>query len=394
MKVLFFLDKFPSFSETFIRDQIIHLKKRSVEVLIWADYFIKKEEESLLGMDKYDLLNFTCFYSQVRPKTHFKLLFSIVSIYIKSFFTKEIKIYSFLLMQIFLFKKGAVYNFYLANYILKNSIDVIHVHFGTTALKSIFFKKIKPLCKLIVTFHGYDLRLGISKENDYSELFQYANAIIAISEYNKNELLKLGVDEEKLFLLSNGVDVSFFKKKTRHINKKIQFLSVARLVKEKALDIAIKSVSELVSSEDIELEYTIIGEGNQRVYLQALINELQMDKVITLVGAKNSFQVKKSLEKADALLLSSIAEALPTILLEAQAFEVPVLATNVGAVKGIVRGGFVVEPDTESFKKGLRSFVANKLHWEKIGKDGREFILQEHNIKDKIIELVNLYHLC
>jgi glycosyltransferase involved in cell wall biosynthesis len=237
--------------------------------------------------------------------------------------------------------------------------------------------------------------LGLEKGGSiYEGLFNYSNAVISISEFNYQNLLKFGAPKEKIISIKNGINVDFYNRdEPIVINNKIRILSVARLVEEKALDIAIKAIGELLKRKPLlNFEYIIIGEGEKRKELQDLIVKLDLAVRITLVGSKTSREVRDMMHQSDLFLLSSKSESLPTVLLEAQASGLVVLATDVGDVNRIVKGGLVVSPqDPIIFRDGLLKLIEDKNKWLNFSCKGKDYVAKNHNIVIQTEKLISYY---
>lgn len=397
MNVLFWVDKFPTYSETFIRDQIVALINIGNDVYIYSENGINfLEIESLKGFETYNLKNKIINDSSLINKSKRKRGYLAFKILIHSIFTKKFNYYLKTLNKSkYGYQSKSLKLFFLVHFLLKNKIEIIHAHFGTNGLTASKFKEIGLPLKLFTTFHGYDIRLGQTQnKNFYSELFKHANGIISISNYNRINLMAFGVKKKQLIDLSNGVDVNYFKKENKSISStNIKILTVARLVDDKALDIALKSLALIINNNpNLNFNYLIIGDGILFEELKSLAIQLNIDKHVTFYGKGNSSEVKVAMVTSDLFLLSSKNEALPTVLLEAQSCELPVLATNVGSVKDIVKAGLVVAPNNiESFSKGLQKMIDNRSNWSKMGKDGRDYVVKNHDIFKKTKELLELY---
>ena len=97
---------------------------------------------------------------------------------------------------------------------------------------------------------------------------------------------------------------------------------------------------------------------------------------------------------SDFLLLTSVNEALPTVILEAQALKLPVIATNVGSVSNLVidnHTGFLVEPNVDSIYEGLVKLIENKEKWEDYGINGHRIVEENYDEEKEIIKLIDLY---
>ena len=143
------------------------------------------------------------------------------------------------------------------------------------------------------------------------------------------------------------------------IDQVYKFVTVSRLSVEKGIERLIQAVGLL----SLPFKYYIIGEGPKRKELQKLINELQLQEKVFLVGEKaDPFT---GMEDADLFLLGSYYDGFPNVLLEAGAHGLPVIAFNApGGIAEIIieeANGLLVEDNdiiafASAIKKGL---VAN-----------------------------------
>ena len=86
MVVLFYIDSFPSFSETFIRDQIIKLIDKGVDVRIFANVFRGNQNKALKGFSLYKLIEKTTFWKKLIFANKTARLLNIVLILVRAFF--------------------------------------------------------------------------------------------------------------------------------------------------------------------------------------------------------------------------------------------------------------------------------------------------------------------
>jgi colanic acid/amylovoran biosynthesis glycosyltransferase len=398
MKVLFWISKFPAFSETFIRDQIVSLLDQGVDVTIYTkNGKINIEElEALSGFEAYQLLDRVVDVDLYFETNRFKRLLKLFHIFFSVLFSKNFKYYK---ESLSIKKFGSLARslrlFFRVHFFLRNNINVVHAHYGPNGNSAVVLKEIGLPINLFTTFHGYDIRLGLTNGGHiYKPLFEHADGILAISKYNFRKLLDFGASKTKLIFLPNGINISLFKQESSNLHKGVlKILTVARLVEEKSLDVAIKALYEVLRSHpDLVFEYTIVGEGEKRLELQNLITSLGLIKDVKLVGAQSSLVVRDLMSQSDLFLLSSQAEALPTVLLEAQASEMILLATDVGSVRDIVVGGLVVaSKDVHAFKNGLLELLDKRDYWAVLAKKGSDFVGESHNIKEQTKKLISYY---
>lgn len=396
MKVLIWLNQFPTFSETFIRDQIINLKKESIEVVTFSNYKNDNELSALDNYSEYNLLNDRYCLEDIVPKNKFKRFYLGLKILRDKLFTKYFWV---LLKTLNGFKFGTdafkLILFYTANFIIDNEITTIHAHFGPNGSKASFIKQIGLPVKLFTTFHGYDIRLGDKDRGRiYKSLFKCADGVFSISPYNKEKLIDFGMPVSKIIDLPNGIDTTFFNRnKLVSLEGPIKLISVARLAEEKGILIFLKALKAYATEVNTtEIMYSVIGEGPLRIAIEQYIVEQNMQKYVILLGKKSTHDVKAHFIESDVYVLPSLAEALPTVLLEAQSCSMPILATNVGSVADMTTDSVIVEPNNiEALKNGLKQLVNNRSSWNEIGQKHRKNIVENYNIKHITAKLIHEY---
>ena len=285
--------------------------------------------------------------------------------------------------------------------ILESKITAIHAHFGDIANEFIFIKKLVPGIKFFVTFHGYDIRAALSK-NDffYKNLFTLADGVISICDYNSNRLREIGCPKEKIFRVNNGVNLNFFAKKEVagffDLKDEIIILTVARLEPEKNLIFAICLIDKLARNfSHKKIKYLIVGDGSLRSELEAKVDELNLQGTVFLLGAKSKMEVRGLLEKADIFLLTSTQEASPIVILEAMAAKVAVAASSVGGIPEMIKDGetgiLLNLSEVEfSFQKLYLLMIDQKLRF-KIVEKAYQYVSEQHNMDFIINKLIKIY---
>ena len=182
----------------------------------------------------------------------------------------------------------------------------------------------------------------------------------------------LGIPVDRFSIIHNGLDFSGMalnankeavleKLKSKGIQKDSLIIGgVFRLVQEKRPKLWVDSVAEVIRVND-NSHAIIVGNGGMFEQISSYIDELGLTDRIHLVGQTRD--VKSWLEKMDLFLLTSIVEGLPNVLIEAQAFGVPVITTDAGGAKDtIIEGltGFVVESNPESLSGRIIQCINDK----------------------------------
>jgi len=149
--------------------------------------------------------------------------------------------------------------------------------------------------------------------------------------------------------------------------------TVGALAPHKAQHVFLKAARKLWERAP-EVRYIIAGEGELEGELKSLARRLDLEGIVTFAGFRDD--IPAVFAAMDVFVLSSVAEALCTSVLDAMAAGVPVVATAVGGVPEIVeRGasGLLVPPsDPEALAEAIREVLGNRSLMERLAAGGRE----------------------
>lgn len=404
MNIAFIVSPFPSLSETFILNQITGLIDRGHEVDIYAQYpddTAKIHPEVL----KYRLLERT-YYEVSIPHNLFKRLLKAIWLVIINFHKSPFVI----LRSLNIFKHGkqalSLRLLYMVlPYVGRKPYDIIHCHFGPNGLLGVRLRELGAIKgKIVTTFHGYDIRLGIQNGPDYyAKLKKNSDVFLSISPYNKHHLLSFGFDPNKIVDHPVGIDTRRFSshwESKAHLNhddhRTARILTVARLVPEKGLEYGIRSIKEILKrNSSAQIQYNIVGDGKQKIQLEKLTRTLNLTGIVRFLGNLDQSGVQKTLQQADVFLLPSINEALPVCLMEAQATGLPVVASTVGSVDKVVNNGisgFLVQAgDVDALAEKLGYLIEHPEIWSEMGRAGRAYVEANYDIDKLNDRLVEIY---
>ena len=232
----------------------------------------------------------------------------------------------------------------IANLVKSKDIDVIHSHnsgpylYAALAIPLLLNKK-----KLIHTKHGRGNPDNIKKVllNKISSVFTHT--IVTVSSDASDVCRDIeGISPNKLTVIENGVDLSPYIDIDREAQLQrirsgaIRLIHVGRLSPEKNQQLLLRVFSSLLSSFP-QSSLTICGDGNQKTTLAELAESLNISNSIDFVGAVND--VPQRLSSHDVFVLSSLTEGLPLVIIEAMAAGLPVVSTDVGGVREIIKNG-------------------------------------------------------
>jgi colanic acid/amylovoran biosynthesis glycosyltransferase len=231
----------------------------------------------------------------------------------------------------------------------------------------------------------------------YRHLPEHGDVFLAISEsWNRRKLIEFGFDAGRIRLHPIGVDTRRIPFQVREpCGNRFEILTVARLHPEKGIEHGLRAVAALMASRpSAEVRYRIIGDGEDRDRLAALVEALRLSAVVQFLGPLPTPDVIAWMHASHVFLLPSLAEATPTVLLEAQAAGLPILATDVGGVRDIVAhraGSLVPAADPDALADRLTEMIDHPECWPKMGRAGRRFVEERYDIVELDARLAALF---
>jgi glycosyltransferase involved in cell wall biosynthesis len=253
--------------------------------------------------------------------------------------------------------------------------DMIDAHYvfpdGFAAiLLGRFFKR-----PVVVSARGSDINLFqtfpvIRRRLQY--VLRSADGIIAVSQALKDTIARLGIPEEKITCIPNGVDPQRFypvsKKEARKelgLPDRRTVLSVGNLTDNKGFDLVIKAFRILADKfHEKEVQLAIVGDGPRRSQLERTIAASGLGGRVHMVGPVAHDSLRFWYSGADVFCLASSREGWPNVILESLACGTPVVATSAGGIPEIIRSdalGLLTERDEASIAGAI--YRALKKSW-------------------------------
>lgn len=220
---------------------------------------------------------------------------------------------------------------------------------------------------VVITARGTDINLipQFQKPREMIlEAARDADVVITVSGALKKSLVEIGAEEKKITVLRNGVDLELFSPFDRNLARnKIAvdgyvIASVGNLIPEKGHDLVIKALPELSDATLL-----IAGKGPYQRELEALATSLNVADRVRFLGSVSQTILCILYSAADCLVLASVREGWPNVLLEAMACGTPAIASNVGGVPEIIskaEAGRILSARTEqAVLASIRELRAN-----------------------------------
>lgn len=280
----------------------------------------------------------------------------------------------------------------------KKKYTVIYTHYWLSGLAGEYLKHSFNV-PLVHTYHTLAfLKNRVSSENEQKNrllaerhLSNAADLIISSSSEEKRNLIgEYGISTQKIKVIYPGVNQNlFYPSKKESVYQESGFsednqilLYVGRVEPIKGLMTVIEALALLNQSDNPlseKLKLIVIGGGKEGLELsqnnesnraKAAVQAFGLTEKIVFLGSKEQNALKSYYSAADALIVPSLYESFGLVVVEAMACGTPVLVSNVGKMRTIVKvgkNGYSFAPGSpESLKNGLIEFFQKKnLLWEK-----------------------------
>lgn len=280
----------------------------------------------------------------------------------------------------------------LSKHVTQKNIDVIHANSLRMLLYSIAIKKIvRRKIRLVYTKHNVTILEKRIPLLFKKVLNKHVDQIIAISNSEKKNLLKLGIRNDLIRTIYNGVDIEHFSFQPLQAKEIFDVGILARLSKEKNHELFLKIANELKDMEHVK--FHIAGDGPEREFVEKMIEHFQLSNKVQILG--NTSNPYDFICNMDLLLLTSLREVFPMVILEAMATGTPIISVNVGGIKEAVvdkKTGFLITHYSEKeFAKKIKLLYGNEELRQSLGIAAREKVEESFSLSNMIHSTLKTY---
>ena len=283
---------------------------------------------------------------------------------------------------------------YVANKLRKEGFSVLHTHDYKTDLLGLLAAGLARI-PCVATVHGYvfvSRRLRIYRMLDLLVL-RFFSRVITVSEELRQQLLTAGLRGERVITVHNAIDpVAFISQGTQSISWLRQQLgigrdqpliaTVGRLIPGKGHRYFLAAAKQVLQARP-EARFLVVGEGPLRGKLEALSAALGIQHAVSFLGFRQD--VAALMEASDLIVLPSLEEGQPVVLLEALALAKPVVATAVGGVSEVVRHketGLLVPPrDSDELARAMLYLLDHPDEGARMGQKGQEVVARDFTVE-------------
>lgn len=256
---------------------------------------------------------------------------------------------------------------------------------------------------VLISIHGYRFTVGRIQYSLRRFVCLRSTIIRAVSEAVKSMVASWGVPEDKIRVVKDRVDCSFFNpnvkgddvRKKFNLTDKPVVLYAGALAPIKGVDILVRAAKEVLRKVP-EAAFLIVGEGLLKEKLRELARSLGIESSIIFTGKVSYYEMPSYMAACDILAHPSYSEGLPRVLLEAQSSGKPIVATKVGGVPEAVKEGETAILVSAGDAKGLAEAIVYLLERRELalrmGEEGRRFVEEVYEFWRQELKLIKLYY--
>jgi len=274
--------------------------------------------------------------------------------------------------------------------------ELVHAHFGSGGLTAMHMARQLKL-PLLVTIHGGDITVRGGKKEAYKRLSDQAGLVICVSEFIRERALEAGFAPEKLIVHHIGIDREHFALSAPlEVSKRILF--IGRLVEKKGCEYLLRAM-QLVQQQHPDAELTILGDGPMRPELEALAADLKIH--CDFRGFQSPAVVRDTLQKTRLVCVPSVtaangdSEGLPTVIAEAQAMGIPVVASIHAGIPEILSDGetgvLAAERDFKGLAEGMSLLLGDEAMWQRFHVAALARIAEHFDLRKQTALLEDIY---
>ncbi len=384
MRIAYLLKTFPKLSETFILNEILGLEQLGMEIEIFsirrpADERAHPAVASVKGRIVYlrslstkpvrmvsTLFHHTALFLQ-NPASYRKAL----RFYFRE--QKSVRLKEFILAGV------------LARALRRRRIEHLHAHFANvpTAIAEV----VRVLCSIPYSFTAHAKDIYLSPTEDLQRKIRSAEFVLTCTGFNQRYLQEISHCSTPIRLAYHGVDLRRFDPAQPQTNEMAVpiIMSVGRFCEKKGFPDLIQACS-LLKREGRQFRCRIVGYGELKDKLSALITELGLNGCVSLEGPLTQDQIIEVYRTASIFALPCLVtgsgdrDGIPNVLLEAMSMRIPVVSTGISGISELidhmVNGLLAPERDPEGLARAIALLLDEPSLRVRLAENGRRTVIK------------------
>jgi len=301
---------------------------------------------------------------------------------------------------------------YLSELIHNNSFEAIHIHDLPLAQVGVEMSK-KYNIPIVLDLHeNWPAHMEMATHTNTfvgkllssnkkwrlyeKKMTQEADAVITVVEEMRDRVAALGINKEKLSIVSNTLEIDKFQlPELKPDPNYITMLYAGGINLHRGVQVVIKAIP-LLKEKYNNLRFWIIGAGSYESYLKELLKELNIEDYVQFLGWRPHKEIAAHLMQSDIALIPHLKSeqtdnSSPNKLYQYMYANKPILASNCNSVQRVIESenvGIAYQHDDEKdFAKKFEYLVENKDAFKK----GHEIVEDKYTWENSAAKLIEVY---
>ena len=391
-RVAYLVKMYPRFSETFILSELLELERQGVELHVFS---LKCPDDGIAHADVTRLRAPVTYLPQSLPgllwaqrralrRTPLRVLSQLIAAVRKGRLASAKHV----------LQAGAI-----APRLVGGGYEHLHAHFASGATSVALHASRLTGIPYSFTAHAKDIFLHSVRPDDLARKLTPARFAVTVSDYNVRHLQEFA-NGTPVVRIYNGLELSRFAPKRVPRDRPPLVLAVGRLIEKKGFDDLVRACS-LLAIAGVDFRCDIVGKGPLEHELRALVKQLGVTGRVRLVGPLPRERLIDLYSRAAVLAAPCVVggdgnrDGLPTVLIEAMAMGVPVVATPVTGIPELVEDGvtglLAPERDPSALARAIERLLGNEHLAQRLAGAARGRIEESFDLQQNVAQLRRLF---
>lgn len=275
------------------------------------------------------------------------------------------------------------------------AVSILHAHDFKTTFYALLASANLGISR-VATAHGTtrdSLRMKAYLFLDERLVYRFFDRIVAVAHQVSDDLKRTGVGPDKIEVIPNGIDLAGVGSAASPADRNGPVFGViGRLYPDKGHRFFLRAFRNVVR-EHPAAKALIVGGGPLEQELERQIRDLGLKEHVTLCGPR--LDMTEVYRQLDCVVMPSLREGLPYVLLEALTAGVPVIATTVGDIPRLIRHGqtgFLVPPGSgDALEISMRRILTHPSEAREMARNGTRLVAKEYSATRMVRQTERLY---
>ncbi len=268
----------------------------------------------------------------------------------------------------------------ISYYVKKHEINIVHAHMSHAMIVAAILKIRFPKLKVIFTPHS------VSFGNALRETIIFLLKPLRIIDILFSENMRRWFTKNKYEIIPNGIRIENFKIETKKFEK-FTFIAIGNIKEAKNYPFLIDCAYEL--SRNFDFQLFIVGSGEGKVQLEEQVRQLKLETYVHILGHQNN--IAELLSQSHCLVIPSLWEGMPIVILEAGASKLPIISTKVGSISSVLDDTSAYLSDLDNFSDNMANVIQNYAEAEVKAERFYEKVKENYTIEQTGESLEDLY---